>query len=139
MVLLAPRFARNARLQRAANNSPALSTGETSDGVGALQQALIDLGHPMPKSTGGGFLPPDRIFGSETRSAVINFQKKHSLVADGVAGQKTLTRLDEIFRSGDPHYPDRMRDELELLQEMNGPPGSRPFGATTTRKNTGRG
>ena len=138
MPLTSPRFAANRRLQSAANNSPTLAQGETSDGVRALQQALIDLGYPMPKSTASGFKAPDGIFGSETRNAVVQFQKAQKLVADGVAGKKTLTRLDEIFRGCDPNFIDRAKAELDLLREMNGPAGSRPFGATTARKNTAR-
>lgn len=136
MALKAPRFAHNVRLQKAAQNAPALMQGETSMGVKALQQAFLDLGYKMPKSTGGGFWPPDAIFGSETRNVAIQFQKRHGLVADGIVGKKTMTRLDEIFDKSDPEYRDPMRDRIELLQEMNGPAGSRPFAATTCRRTT---
>lgn len=138
MPLTAPRFAMNMRLQRAANNAPPLQMGETSDGVSALQQALIDLGYQMPKSTAGGLERPDGIFGSETCDRVKQFQKKYSLTVDGVAGKQTMTKLDDLFRNNDSAWVDPLRDRIELLQEMNGPPGSRPFGATTARKGQGK-
>jgi peptidoglycan hydrolase-like protein with peptidoglycan-binding domain len=135
MALKAPRFVRNVRLQKASNNAPALMQGETSLGVKDLQQAFLDLGYKMPKSTGGGHWPPDAAFGAETRSVAIQFQKDHGLVPDGVVGKQTMTRLDQIFSASDSDYRDPLRDRLELLQEMNGPEGSRPFGASTARKN----
>jgi peptidoglycan hydrolase-like protein with peptidoglycan-binding domain len=135
MALKAPRFARNVRLQKASNNDPAVMQGETSLGVRDLQQAFLDLGYEMPKSTGGGFWPPDAVFGSETRQVAVHFQKEQGLVPDGVVGKQTMTRLDQIFCASDSDYRDPLRDRIELLQEMNGPEGSRPFGASTARRN----
>ena len=135
MALTAPRFVRNVRLQKASNNDPAMMQGETSIGVRDLQQAFLDLGYKMPKSTGGGMSAPDAIFGSETRTVAIQFQKSNGLVPDGIVGKQTLTRLDQIFSASDSSYRDPLRDRLELLREMNGPEGSRPFGASTARKN----
>lgn len=40
----------------------------------------------------------DGIFGSQTKKAVISFQKKNGLVADGIAGPKTLAAMG-IFSS----------------------------------------
>ena len=51
MPLTSPRFAGNARLQSAANNSPAMGFGERGDAVAIVQQAYLDLGYPMPIST----------------------------------------------------------------------------------------
>lgn len=64
-----------------------------------LQQALIDLGFPMPRSTTSG--SPDGIYGSETQAAIQAFQRANGLSADGIAGQDTLTRLDQIFSALD--------------------------------------
>lgn len=41
----------------------------------------------------------DGIFGSATKKAVISFQKKNGLVADGIAGKKTLEAMG-IFSNG---------------------------------------
>jgi len=42
----------------------------------------------------------DGIFGSQTRDAVIRFQKKNGLVADGIVGNKTLAALGMSASSG---------------------------------------
>lgn len=138
MALKAPRFLRNQRLQKASENLPPLTFGETSKGVRDLQQALIDLGFSMPISTHKGFKPPDGIFGHETKTKVIEFQKDQGLDADGVAGKHTLAALDAIFLEDDPFFTDPTVARLELLQQMSGPARSRPFAWTTDRKGSGK-
>jgi peptidoglycan hydrolase-like protein with peptidoglycan-binding domain len=59
--------------------------------------ALVDLGFPMPISTNSGRNLPDGIFGAETAKTVIAFQRAHELTTDGVVGQNTLARLDELI------------------------------------------
>jgi len=41
-------------------------------------------------------LPDDGIFGKNTKAAVIAFQKKQGLIADGIAGPQTLAELNKI-------------------------------------------
>jgi len=96
MSLSSPRFQRNKRLQTAANSQPSLKKGETSDAVAILQQALIDLGFSMPRSTDRSGMT-DGIFGSETEATVKSFQLRQGLTADGIAGRETFDRLDSIF------------------------------------------
>jgi peptidoglycan hydrolase-like protein with peptidoglycan-binding domain len=38
----------------------------------------------------------DGIFGAMTRAAVIDFQRRHDLTADGRAGPSTLAKLREV-------------------------------------------
>jgi peptidoglycan hydrolase-like protein with peptidoglycan-binding domain len=54
--------------------------------VTALQKALISLGYLKGSADGK--------FGAQTRQAVIDFQKANRLTADGLAGKKTLTLLE---------------------------------------------
>jgi len=75
-----PRFRDNARLQSAYDNEPALHWGERGDAI--LQQALIDLGYPMPISTKNGTEPPDGDFRSETWKTVYDFLTDNSLQTD---------------------------------------------------------
>jgi competence protein ComGC len=79
------------RVQLAADNSPPFKFGESrSDGVKALQQALIALFDPqilIPDGPTGNYL-------HETQGAVHAFQKKFRLVVDGVAGRQTIGALD---------------------------------------------
>ena len=62
-------------------------------GVRLVQQALIDLGFPMPISV-KCFGSPDGIYGNETTAKVSDFQRKNGLSADGRAGHDTLAKLD---------------------------------------------
>lgn len=72
----------------AAPSSPApsvnLRRGSTGPRVEALQQALVDR---------GASLSVDGDFGPATEAAVVSFQGAHGLVADGIAGPKTLAAL----------------------------------------------
>lgn len=65
-----------------------MSVGDSGDNVKGLQQLLINLGY---LSSG----EDDGIYGNATRQAVINFQKKKNLAADGLAGKATLDALYE--------------------------------------------
>jgi peptidoglycan hydrolase-like protein with peptidoglycan-binding domain len=112
--LTASRFAGDARLEEVFDNSPAMFYGEKSDAVAKIQQALVDLGYPMPistRKTGS----PDGIFGSETRATVKQFQRDHGLYPDGIVGRKTLGELDRIF--GNPPAKD---PEIEATEEALG-------------------
>lgn len=133
MSLVCPRFRNNQRLQSASENAPALRRGETSDGVSALQRALVDLGHPMPVSTKEDHF--DGIYGQETFSAVLSFQREHGLDADGIAGRQTLSSMDRIFLVNDSHFKDPDVERAAMLALMSGPPGRGPMSCTTARKN----
>jgi peptidoglycan hydrolase-like protein with peptidoglycan-binding domain len=101
MALKSPRFASNVRCQKASENNPSMNWGETSEGVKALQQALIDLGFPLPlstKKTG----KPDGIFGNETFTQLKAFQSKNKLKPDGSAGRFTWAKLDELLPNAGP-------------------------------------
>src|SRR5262245_45887049 len=104
MALRSPRFAKNERLQKAANNSPPLRAGETGEAVRLLQQALIDLGSPMPISV-QRFGSPDGIYGDETATRVREFQRKNRLSVDGIAGHDTLGKLDALLPNPAPPLP----------------------------------
>ncbi len=59
--------------------------GSRSEEVRSIQQVLKEQGY----YTGN----VDGIFGTATKNAVISFQKANGLVADGIAGDKTLKAL----------------------------------------------
>ena len=63
-----------------------LRIGTISDAVRDMQNRLIALGYLTGKADGN--------FGSKTSLALIAFQKANGLTADGVAGVKTLTKLN---------------------------------------------
>jgi len=104
MALKSPRFTSNPRIQKAAENNPPLRRGETSEAVWILQQALLDLGYPMPIST-KKYGSPDGIYGAETFRTVYQFQTKYSLSKDGVAGRQTFAKLDELLPNAGKQPP----------------------------------
>ncbi len=105
MALTSPRFRDNQRLQRAAENSPSLKKPEKGQAVRLVQQALIDCGFYLPKST-ARYGTPDGIFGDETEKALAAFQKSHRLKKiDGHAGHDTLYEMDKIFPMPTPPLP----------------------------------
>ncbi len=107
MPLTSPRFASNARLQKAADNKPPLKIGEPKGtAVELVQQALVDLGYKMPITFAKG--TPDGIYGKETAGIVRKFQVDQGFPPsgwDGRAGRDTLTRLDQLFPGPKPIPP----------------------------------
>jgi peptidoglycan hydrolase-like protein with peptidoglycan-binding domain len=55
--------------------------------VKQLQRALLLLGYKIGKADG--------VWGEKTRKAVVTFQKKHNLGADGLVGAKTARTINE--------------------------------------------
>ncbi len=62
-----------------------LKRGDTSSAVKAMQERLIALGYLSGKADGN--------FGTQTYQALLAFQRKNGLSADGIAGSKTLEVL----------------------------------------------
>jgi peptidoglycan hydrolase-like protein with peptidoglycan-binding domain len=93
MPLLSIRLRRHPRLVTAASRNAPMGNGETGEAVETLQQALIDLGFPMPLSTRKtGF--PDGICGKETCSVVRAFQAREPLFKDGTARPSNPTAAE---------------------------------------------
>jgi Putative peptidoglycan-binding domain-containing protein len=68
-----------------APGSTTVREGDKNDAVKQMQQRLIELGYLTGKADG--------TFGPKTLAALISFQTKSGLSADGVAGQKTWVAL----------------------------------------------
>lgn len=66
--------------------------------VKLVQQALVQLGYPLPASTTPGGLDGD--FGQETLNAVLRFQGDKGLSRDGEVGRDTLNRMDVLLATG---------------------------------------
>ena len=71
------------------NGNPILP-GEKGDHVATLQKALVALGYDVGKIDGE--------YGPSTRKAVLAFQKKHKLGADGVVGRTTVKALNKALK-----------------------------------------
>ncbi len=70
-------------------SSTLLRYGSQNDAVRILQENLTNLGYYDGSITGH--------FGSITEAAVMNFQRRNGLSADGIAGAKTLEKIDEAL------------------------------------------
>lgn len=66
-------------------NHAAYKQGDSGSAVRTIQQKLKNWGYYSGDVDG--------IFGSETKKAVISFQKKNGLTADGIVGKSTLAAL----------------------------------------------
>ncbi len=66
--------------------------GSTGSEVRQIQQKLVNWGYLNDKVDG--------IYGTKTRNAVIAFQKKNGLTADGIAGPATLRAMGIFTSSG---------------------------------------
>ena len=67
---------------------PILRKGSTGDDVKYLQDTLNYIYGPD--------LKVDGVFGAKTEAAIKKFQGESGLVADGIVGEKTWTRLVEV-------------------------------------------
>ena len=96
MALASPRFTSSSELLEASENRQPLRRGARGRAVHLIQFALLDLGHAMPRSTGGSF-SPDGVYGDETVKVVKVFQKSNRLTDDGVVGRETMRAFDAAF------------------------------------------
>lgn len=104
MPLTSPRFSWNLRLQAVSENNPVMRKRETGEAVRLVQQALIDLGYPMPVST-RRHGSPDGIYGTETHAKVYAFQVAQRIGRDGIVGRNTMARLDTLLPNPAPRLP----------------------------------
>lgn len=67
-----------------------INKGDRGPVITEYQVKLINLGYNLP------IYGADGIFGSETESAVKQFQTKNSITVDGIIGEKTSWLIDEL-------------------------------------------
>jgi hypothetical protein len=101
--LTAPRFIDDPTLQSCRDGGHRMLSPETGPAVRKVQEALIDLGFPLP--TKGA----DSQFGTETGTAVVQFKTSRGIFPnDPVVGIKTMAALDtECFDKPPPPFSDR--------------------------------
>lgn len=76
-----------------ANPPSSYRKGDKSLGVKEFQQKLLKLGYKLPK------YGADSSYGQETVDAVKAFQKDNGLAVDGIAGENTLAKLDDLYKT----------------------------------------
>lgn len=84
-----PRFAGDPVLEACFDNERVLKAGNSGPAVTKTQQALIDLGFPLPR------FGVDGKFGSETKQATQAFQQSATLSPDGIVGPGTMGQFDQ--------------------------------------------
>ena len=118
MALLSPRFFSSKRLVNASNGIPLRQGAASGRAIHLVQMALIDLGFPMPRSTGNPNYSPDGVFGNEMKEKLIAFQKANPPLAQtGIIDRDTMLALDSKFRG----YTHRVRLHFRSLSLMNVP------------------
>ena len=95
--LQSSRFSGNSKLEAAFDNETLIRIGANGSHVHAIQQAVVDAGHPLPK------FGVDGSFGSETHASVRSYQKKKILTVDGIVGPETMGDLDQFFTDSPPN------------------------------------
>ncbi len=106
--------------------------GASGPFVRDIQQQLIKAGYRLPRYGADG------VFGEETENAVMKFQKDHNLSVDGLVGQVTLSKLQQVNqqRVSAPDFPlpsgilrpgdqgNSVRQLQRALKQINFNPGS---------------
>ncbi len=118
MALLSPRFFSSKRLVNASNGIPLRQGCASGRAIHLVQMALIDLGFPMPRSTGNPNYSPDGVFGNEMKEKLIAFQKANPPLAQtGEIDRATMLALDSKFRG----YKHRVRLHFRSISLTNVP------------------
>jgi peptidoglycan LD-endopeptidase CwlK len=82
--------------------------GDEGEKIKEIQQKLIKLGYQL---NGGA----DGIFGQSTLNAVKQFQSKYGLAVDGIVGENTLKKIDEVLKQ---ISKDKQVEQNKKLQEV---------------------
>ena len=90
-----------------------LQTGDKSSAVKELQNLLIAHGYSC------GSYGADGIFGQSTKNAVLNFQRDNGLVADALAGVKTMAKLRQSGSSNSASSSSSNNWVARLQKECN--------------------
>lgn len=101
---------RGSSSNRDISSTELLKIGSRGTAVSNLQQRLKDLGYSIGKVDG--------IFGSQTQKAVKEFQKDNGLAADGIAGPKTIAKLNNPAKKSGSGSNDEKQDSQSTKAEM---------------------
>ena len=91
------RLGSDQQLQKAAANVSLLSIGSNGSGVAQVQDLLASIGFKLPRSMKKK--GADGKFGPETQAAVMEFQRRNGLKADGIVGPKTIDKLEQTIEA----------------------------------------
>jgi hypothetical protein len=91
------RFGGDKKLEDIAANKALIGQGTQGLTVIKMQQALVDMGYPLPK------YKVDGKFGPETEAALRLFQHDAKIPQSGLFDQKTIEKFQEKFSSRQPY------------------------------------
>jgi len=92
--------------------------------VKRVQEALHELGYDLGK------WGPDGWYGTDTRDAVVAFQKKEGLKVDGKVGRETWAKLDEVMAGDEPPFQEE--DDNVIIDIMDKYPNPRLYSPSRT-------
>lgn len=72
--------------------SVSIPQGNRNTDVADVQKVLVAFGYPLPK------YGVDGIRGPETSAAIRKFQQDHNLKIDGIPGQETIAKINELLK-----------------------------------------
>ena len=87
-----------------------LKQGSRGSDVKSMQQKLIRWGYLKGSADG--------VFGAKTKSAVVSFQKKNGLIADGVVGKATAQAMGLKISTGATSASSSTSTDLNLLARV---------------------
>lgn len=87
-----------------------LKQGSRGSDVKTMQQKLIRWGYLKGSADG--------VFGAKTKSAVVSFQKKNGLIADGVVGKATAQAMGLKISTGATSVSSSTSTDLNLLARV---------------------
>ncbi len=101
-------------------SSAVVAWGSRGEQVRQIQQRLKDYGYLSGKADG--------VFGQETYDAVVWFQQKNGLIADGRVGSATAAALGVVLTGGTISAGTYREKEIELLARLvNGEARGEPY------------
>ena len=99
--------------------------GSTGEGVKIIQRALSQAGFPVIA---------DGIFRSVTQEAVVEFQRKHGLVSDGIVGPATLALLVPQMAASALHLKKSKRKITDIIIHCSATPRGKDYTVEDIRR-----
>jgi peptidoglycan hydrolase-like protein with peptidoglycan-binding domain len=101
------RFSGDKKLEDIFRNNGLIGQSSSGLTVIKMQQALVEMGYPLPKHK------VDGKFGPETEAALRMFQRNEKIPESGLFDQKTIVKFQERFSSRQPYINNAVLDPAD--------------------------
>src|SRR5699024_12146205 len=91
--------------------TPPYQSGDRGEPIVSLKEDLVELGF-------ANWSNPSQYYGSVTSRVVKDFQEAYKLPVDGVVGESTLAKIEEIRRGAWRQIVDTGEDAVTLKEDM---------------------